>query len=460
MNIASPVHFVGISGIGMSALARVLSQRAFEVRGSSDRRTPLTDKLVAEGIAVFVGHRAENLGDARTVVVSSAIAATNPELLEAQRRGLPIVRRGSLLALLMNGRRSIAIAGTHGKTTSSAMVAAILAHAGLEPTWTVGGETVDGGINAHVGAGEWFVSESDESDRSFLELRPFASLITNIENDHVANDDEFVALTGDFERFAAQTDAAGFVCIGSDEPTAAALAAMPRAARTVTFGARGDYRLTGFASADFAQTFEVWHGEARLGPIAMPLVGEMNARNALGAIAVASEIGIPFPVAAAALAAFHGVRRRFDILTRGEPLVVVDDYAHHPTAIAATIAAARANTSGTIVVAFQPHRYTRTAYLAAGFAQALAAADRVVLTDVYAASEAPIPGVDSKLIGERLRAHGTAVEYVARIADLPAYLVREAPAGSTVLMLGAGSITDAAAELAALVRAVPAGVSS
>jgi UDP-N-acetylmuramate--alanine ligase len=460
VKLLAPVHFVGISGIGMSALARVLSQRGVAVSGSSDRRTRLTAKLEAEGISVSIGHRPGNLGGARTLVVSSAIASSNPELAEASRRGLPVLRRGALLALLLNEAKGVAIAGTHGKTTSSAMVAAILEAAKLEPTWTVGGERVESGLNARVGRGDWFVAESDESDRSFLELRPFASLITNVENDHVASDAEFASLAADFERFAAQTLADGFVCIGIDEPNAAALARKPRACRTVTFGAAGDYRYTGFSTGGFALEFRAWHGARELGAVRMPMVGEMNARNALGALAAAMEIGVPFATAAAALAEFRGVRRRFDILLRLPDLVVVDDYAHHPTAIAATIAAARANARGPLVAVFQPHRYTRTAYLAAEFADALGAADRVVLTDIYAASEPPIAGVDAGLIGERLRASGVEVDYVPHVADLPPFLLRAAAPGTTVLMLGAGTITDAAAELADLGRALPAKASA
>ncbi len=454
MTSVRSIHFIGISGIGMSALARVLAERGLTVRGSTDRRTALTDRLTSEGIAVDVGHAAANLGGADLVVVSSAIAPDNPERLEARRRGLEVVRRGTLLARLMAERKGVAIAGTHGKTTSSAMIAHVLTRSNLEPAWTVGGELVDYGVNGRDGAGPWFVAESDESDRSFLELRPFAGLITNIENDHVADDAEFDGLVGDFDRFAAQIAPEGFLCIATDDPRAAVLAGRARAARTVTFGTdRQIYAMSEVESKDFSVSFSVTRDGAPLGRIRMPLVGEMNARNALGAVAVACELGVPFEQAAGALAAFHGVRRRFEVLARTARMTVVDDYAHHPTAIAATIAAARQNAHGPLIAAFQPHRYSRTKYLSEAFAQALRGADAVFLTPVYAASEAPIEGVDAQTIGAPLARSGTPVAYVSSVADLPARLLEASPQGATVLVMGAGSITSAAAELAQAVSA-------
>jgi UDP-N-acetylmuramate--alanine ligase len=460
VNTSSPVHFIGISGIGMSALARVLKGRGVAVQGSSDRATALTDRLSAEGIGIMIGHDAANLGDAGLVVVSSAIAPGNPELRAARERGLEIVRRGTLLARLMNGKKSIAVAGTHGKTTSSAMIAHVLEYAGFAPTWTVGGELVDYGVNAKNGSGDWFVSESDESDRSFLELRPYAAVITNIENDHVASDEEFASLRSDFERFASLVSPAGFLSIAADDPNTRALQIAATGARVITFGTGAQmYRLDAFGSRDFALWFDAWHYDTRLGRIDLPLVGKMNARNALGALSVALELGVPFARAAEAFASFHGVRRRFDVLARSPRVTVIDDYAHHPTAIAATIAAARDNAHGPLIVAFQPHRYTRTKYLANAFARALEGADRVLLTPVYAASELPLDGVDARSIGVPLAASGTPVEYVDAIEDLPQRMLDAAPAGSTALLMGAGSITTAASRLAELANErTPAGV--
>ncbi len=449
MKFAGAVHFIGISGIGMSALARILLQRGVRVSGSSDRRNALTAQLAAEGAEIFIGHDARNLGAARTVVVSSAIDAGNPELAAAREAGLEIVHRGALLAQLMRERRGIAIAGTHGKTTTTAMTAAVLEAGGLDPTVVVGGERGDTGGNAREGKGAWFVAESDESDRSFLELRPEIAVVTNVENDHVHSDGEFAGLVEAFENFLAALPAHGLALIGVDEPRAAALAKVTRAARTRTFGfAESDVRARDVAYENFGSRFEVVIDGDVAGEVRLPVPGAYNVQNALAAIAAGRAAGVPFATLAAALAAFAGVRRRFQILANTPRLTVVDDYAHHPTAVAAVLAAARAQFGGEIVAVFQPHRFSRTRYLATGFARALRGADRVVLTDVYAASEAPLAGVDARTIGTPLTALGADVAYVAGVDELPAYLLANAPEGALVLMLGAGSITGAATRLA------------
>jgi UDP-N-acetylmuramate--alanine ligase len=434
----------------MSALARVLLQRGYFVTGSSDRRTELTERLVVEGAHVHVGHAATNLGSAGTVVVSSAIARDNPELVAARERDLDVVHRGALLARLMHDRRGIAIAGTHGKTTTTAMTASVLEAGGLDPTVLVGGERIDTMTNARDGKGAWLVSEADESDLSFLDLHPEIAVVTNIENDHIASDAELPRLIEAFERFVADLPSHGLALFGIDEPRTAALAARPRPSRTRTFGfaAGADVRATNARYAEFGSRFDVSFGGRDAGTVALAVPGAINVLDALPPIAIGLELGIPFETIAAALAGFRGVRRRFEILARTPRMTLVDDYAHHPTAVAATIAAARENFAGPIVVAFQPHRYTRTQYLAGEFARALAGADRVVLTDVYAASEAPLPGVDARSIGAPLVALGGTVAYVANVADLPAYLLANAPEGALVLALGAGSITNAAAALA------------
>ena len=444
------MHFVGISGIGMSALARILLQRGYRVSGSSDRATKLTERLAAEGAVVTIGHDAANLANAGTVVISSAIARDNPELLAARERGLDVVHRGALLAHLMQGRRGIAIAGTHGKTTVTAMTGCVLEAGALDPTVIVGGERIDSNSNARDGSGAWLVGEADESDLSFLDLRPEIAVVTNIENDHIGSDAELPRLISAFERFAADVPPHGLALFGADEPRAAALAERSREARTRTFGFSevAMVRATGASYADFTSRFTVVQGETALGEIRLGVPGRINVFNALAAVAIALEVGVPFVTIAAGLHAFRGVRRRFEILARSPRMTLVDDYAHHPTAVAATIAAARANFRGPLIVAFQPHRYTRTQYLAGDFARALRAADAVVLTDVYAASEVPLPGVDATAIGAPLAALGCKVDYVHAIEDLPAYLLAHAPEGALVLTLGAGSITTAANALA------------
>ncbi len=457
--IAEHVHFVGISGIGMSALARILLARGIAVSGSSDRRTALTDHLAAEGAHVAIGHAAEHVVRATTVVTSTAIDARNPEVLAAHASGVPVLHRGALLAALMAERRGIAVAGTHGKTTTTAMLARVLEAGGCDPTVVVGGERIDTRTNARNGAGPWFLSEADESDRSFLDLRPEIAIVTNIENDHIASDAEIPELVASFATFADRVPFGGCVAIGIDEPRAAALAAMTRAATTVTFGcdARADVRATNARFADFGSTCEIVVRGERVGSLVLHVPGAINVEDALAATAVGLFLEIPFATIAAALDGFVGVRRRFEILARSPRMTVVDDYAHHPTAVAATIAAARANFAGPIVVAFQPHRYTRTRYLANDFARALRGADSIVLTDVYAASEPPIPGIDATTIGAPLTRDGAAVSY-AKVEVLEDALLERSPEGALVLVLGAGSITAAAARLAAKL-AVPARTS-
>ena len=450
---AASVHFVGISGIGMSALARILLQRGVRVSGSSDRATALTAALAAEGAGISIGHSPANLGEATRVIVSSAISEENPELAAARALGLDVLRRGTLLAEMMATKRGIAISGTHGKTTTTAMAACVLEAGGIDPTVVIGGERVDTGTNARVGASEWFLGESDESDRSFLELRPEIVVLTNVENDHIDSDADLPALVAAFTAFLDRVPAYGLVLVGNDDPRARDIGKLPRAARTLTFGfGEADVVASERRFAGFGSTSRISANGSRLGELRLHVPGEINILDALPAIGIGLELGVPFETAADALAAFRGVRRRFEILASTPRMTVVEDYAHHPTAVAATIAAARGDFEGPIVVAFQPHRYSRTRYLAAAFARALRGADRIVLTDVYAASEPPLAGVSSRSIGAPLEALGGQVEYVARADELPEYLLENAPEGALVLLFGAGSITTAAARLASEVR--------
>jgi len=448
VRLSSAVHFVGISGIGMSGLARILLQRGYSVSGSSDRATSLTERLAAEGATIAIGHDAANLGAARTVIVSSAIDASNPELVAARERSLDVLKRGALLAYLMHDRRGIAVAGTHGKTTTTAMLACVLEAGALDPTVVVGGERVDTGSNARDGKGAWFVSESDESDGSFLDLQPEIAVVTNIENDHVASDAEFARMIASFETFLAGLPSHGLAFVGVDEPRAAHLARTKRAARTRTFGfGAADVRAIETVYAGFGSRSTIVVDGAVAGELHLAVPGAINVLDALPAIAIGLELGVPFATISAALAAFRGVRRRFEIVSRSPRMTVIDDYAHHPTAVAATIAAARADFGDAIVVAFQPHRYSRTQYLAGDFARALRGVHLVVLTEIYSASERPIEGVDARTIGTPLRDLGAAVEYVD-VEALPAFVLERAPQGALVLFLGAGSITSAAAALA------------
>jgi len=448
-------HFIGIGGIGMSALARIFLARGELVSGSDVRETALTRQLRNEGAEIFIGHRPENIGDARCVVLSTAIANDNPEAARARTNGCAVLRRGEMLAQLMRGARGIAIAGTHGKTTTTAMAAAILIDAQLDPTIVIGGEWLNTGTNARVGAGEWFLTEADESDGSFLELEPQFAVVTNIENDHIATAEQMVELRQHFQTFLERLPGDGLAIVGIDNPDSAQLTTSGTRARIETFGLAAGARLraTDLRFAGLGSRFTVVAEGTPVGEVELRVPGAINVVNALGAMAVGRALDVPFETSARALRGFSGVRRRFEILARSPRMTVVDDYAHHPTAVKATIEAARGYFEGPIVVAFQPHRFTRTAYLAREFAGALRGADLVFLTPVYAASEPPIPGVDERSIGEPLRSSGARVEYAAAVEDLPDLLLEHAPPGALVLMLGAGSISGVAAQLAARIGA-------
>jgi UDP-N-acetylmuramate--alanine ligase len=443
-------HFVGVGGIGMSAIARILRARGESVSGSDLGVTPLVEALRGQGVHVAIGHHARNVRNADVVVVSSAIDRRNPECVAAARLGIPVLHRGEMLAQLLAGRRAIVICGTHGKTTTTAMTHAVLRAGGIDAGLVLGG--IDGalGTNARDGTSPWFVTEADESDGSFALLESAVTVVTNIENDHLSSDEELPALVRAFAEFLEKLPDDGLAAIGIDNELSASLTAHDLRPRIVTFGLdpRATLRATEVRSAGFGSTFEVFAGDRRLGTIELRVPGSMNVQNALAALTVGNALGVPFASIATALRAFRGVRRRFDILVADERITIVDDYAHHPTAVRATIAAARQCHPGQLVVAFQPHRYTRTAYLAREFAAALQDADRVYLAPVYAASEPAIPGVSERSIGDVLSSRGARVNYAANLDELEQRLLDEVPSGAMLLMLGAGDITDVAARLA------------
>lgn len=454
--VPSTYHLVGIGGIGMSAIARLLLWRGMTVTGSDENGTDLIGALIDEGARVSIGHHASNLGAAELLVVSSAIQHDNPEYLEAQRRGVPIVLRGEMLARIIGDTPTVAVAGTHGKTTTTAMVAGIFEAAGLDPTVAVGGQPIDCAANARHGAGPWFVTESDESDGSFLRLSPRIAVVTNIENDHIVNDEQMPRLIEQFASFLAKLPSNGTAVIGIDNARSATLVERVIAAPVVTFatGMPADLQAADITYQSLRTGFTVIERGRMLGNIELKVPGIMNVQNALAAIGVARAARIPFAIIRASLEAFHGVRRRFEVVGSSSSLTVVDDYAHHPTAVAQTIAAARQYNDGPVIVAFQPHRYTRTAYLAADFARALSDADAVFLTPIYAAAETPLPGVTEALIGAPLAAAGTPVTYAA-VDELEHVIRAVAPAGTLVLMLGAGSISAAAHRFGAAIDASP-----
>jgi len=446
-------HLIGVGGIGMSAIARILIARGETVSGSDVAVTPLIEQLRREGVRIAIGHDPRNVEKARTVVVSSAIDRRNPECVAAARRGIPLLHRGEMLARLLHGRRGIAICGTHGKTTTTAMTHAVLRSGGIDAGLVLGGIDFSLDTNAYDGSAAWFVTEADESDGSFALLDPTIAIVTNIENDHLTSDDELPGLVRAFGEFLGKLPDDGLAIVGSDNPLAGSLTAHDLRAKVVTYGLDSQTVRAGPVDFEnFGSRFDAYAGDEKLGRVELRVPGAMNVQNALAALAVGHELGVPFAAIARALRAFHGVRRRFDVLARDGRMTLVDDYAHHPTAVRATIAAARRYHPGELVVAFQPHRYTRTAFLSSEFADALSGADKVYLAPVYAASEPAIPGVSERSIGDALTSTGGSVTYVARVEDLEDRILDETPAGAMVLMLGAGNITDVATRLAQRLR--------
>ncbi len=441
------IHFVGIGGIGMSGIAEVLLNLGYPVSGSDLRETEVTRRLAGLGARVGIGHHEENVARADVVVISSAVRADNPEVRAARAHDIPVIPRAEMLGELMRVKDGVAVAGSHGKTTTTTMIAVILAEAGLDPTVVIGGKARAFGSNARLGGGEILVAEADESDGSFRHLFPTVAVVTNIDREHLDHFGSEEALFAAFLDFAEKVPFYGLVVIGADNPAAARLA--PRLTkRHTSYGlAAGDWRGEILEAGATGTRFRVrvrgrLHGEAS---IRMP--GIHYAENALAALCVADFLGVPFAQAGAVLGRFEGVDRRFSLRGEAAGVLVVDDYGHHPTELAATVAAARLH-GRRLVVAFQPHRFTRTRDLLADFAPALAGADELLVTDVYAAGEPPLPGIDARALVATFPA-GAPVRHVER-SGLAAALSQVARPGDLVLCLGAGDITAVPAELLTL----------
>ena len=444
------VHLIGVGGAGMSAVAALLAARGLPVSGSDQRASALLDDLARAGVRVRVGHDAAHVADADVVVVSSAIRPTNPELVAAGERGLPVVHRSVALAALMVGRRAVAVAGAHGKSTTSAMLATVLRSAGADPDFAIGatvppppgaapGWAVGGG---HAGAGDVFVAEADESDGSFLAYRPLIAVVTNVEPDHLDHYGDAAAFEAAFEQFAARIRPGGHLVACADDAGSARLAAAVRSAggAVVTYGTdAGDVRLAWAPEGAAGRVLVTGTlGEAEL---LVPFPGVHNARNAVAAWTAAVLLEVDPHLAAAGIAAFEGTGRRFEDRGTVHGVRVVDDYAHHPTEVAALLRAARPVTKGRLLVLFQPHLYSRTAQFAREFAAALALADEVVVTDVYAAREDPVPGVSGALITDLMAGHG---RFVADRHEAARAVGASARAGDLVLTVGAGDVTELA----------------
>jgi len=449
------VHFIGIGGSGMAGIAEVLLNLGYAVSGSDLKRGPATARLAKLGAKVRAGHAAGNVKGADVTVVSSAVREDNPEVRAAREQRIPVVRRAEMLAELMRFRYGIAIAGTHGKTTTTSLVAAVLAEGGLDPTFVVGGKVKGAGTHARLGTGHFLVAEADESDASFLHLTPMMAVVTNIDADHLETyGGDFGRLRATFLEFLQRLPFYGLAVVCADDAVARAL--LPEIGRPViTYGlGEADVRATAIRASGVGSEFTVVTADGAREKLRLNLPGRHNVQNALAAIVIARELGIGFAAIRKALARFEGVGRRCEshgeIAVGGRTVLVVDDYGHHPREIAATFEALRsAYPQRRLVVAFQPHRFTRTRDLFDDFCQVLAGADALLLTEVYAAGEAPIARYDGRALARGVRERGAASPvFVETVGELPAALARVVKAGDVVLTLGAGDIGTLPALLA------------
>ena len=440
------VHFVGIGGIGMSGIAEVLLTMGYTISGSDMKLTPITERLASLGARVFEGHSAENVGDAKAIVVTSALNIANPEMAEAKRRAIPIIPRGELLAELMRLKYGIAIAGSHGKTSTTSMTASVLSEAELDPTVVVGGRVAAmGGSNARIGQSSFLVVESDESDGSFLKLAPILAIVTNIDREHLDHYKDIEAIRNAFRDFVNKVPfyGAAILCL-DDENVQQILPQVKR--RTLTYGtsAQADLTITNVKSGHFSSDWDLALRGCDLGTFRVNVPGLHNVLNATAAVAVGLELGVTADVIRRGLASYTGVDRRFQVRGESHGITIVDDYGHHPTEIRATLAAARLCNYKRVLAVFQPHRYTRTQHLMDEFAKSFHAADAVYLLDIYAASEQPIPGVTAQALADRMTAFGhRGAHYVGSIDNAVQAVVDASRAGDCVLTLGAGNVWQA-----------------
>jgi UDP-N-acetylmuramate--alanine ligase len=452
-DLSGRVHLIGIGGAGMSGIARILLARGATVSGSDAKDSRVVLALRALGARVEVGHDPGHLPDApATVVVSSAIRATNPELAAARERGLAVVHRAQALAALTAGRRLAAVTGTAGKTSTTSMLTVALQHCGLDPSFAIGGDLAASGSGAHEGSGDIFVAEADESDASFLAFSPVVAVVTNVEADHLDHYGSPEAYIAAFETFLDRIEPGGVLVACADDPGAGALArvAESRGIRVRSYGREQDRdaRLVDFRpDGTGARVVLRLDGVEHLLRLAVP--GEHMAQNALGALLAGVELGAPVDGLLAGLAAFDGVRRRFEFRGRAAGVAVYDDYAHHPSKVAAQLRAARdvVGDRGRVVVAFQPHLYSRTRDFASAFGAALGLADEVVVLEVYGAREDPEPGVSGALVADAVTLPPDRVQYVPRWSDVPAVVAAVARPGDLVITMGAGDVTVLAPEI-------------
>ena len=436
------VHFVGIGGIGMSGIAEVLLNLGYRVTGSDLAESDTTHRLQKLGAEIFLGHRAENLKEADVVVTSSAVRRDNPEVLAAQGSLIPVIPRAEMLAELMRMKYSIAVAGTHGKTTTTSMIATVLAHGGLDPTAVIGGKLNAFGSNAKLGQGDLLVAEADESDGSFLRLTPTIAIVTNIDPEHLDHYRNLEEIQTAFLEFINKVPFYGLAVLCLDQENVQAL--IPRVSkRFVTYGltTQANYRATDISFHGLSTTFRAWADDHELGQISIRMPGLHSVYNALATIAAAFELEVGFGVIHEALESFSGVQRRFQIKGEWGGVMVVDDYGHHPTEIKATLSAAKSGWERRTVVIFQPHRYTRTRDLFREFLTAFNQADVLFLTGIYAASEDPIPGVKVEDLCEGIKGHGHKdVTLVPDKSQVMEHVLPRLRPGDMVITLGAGDV--------------------
>ncbi len=440
------VHFIGIGGIGMSGIAEVLCNLKFQVSGSDLKKSRNTDRLELFGATIYEGHAAENVGDSQVCVYTSAAKDDNPEIIEARERGIPIIPRAEMLAELMSLKPyAVAVAGTHGKTSTTSMVATVLGHAGVDPTTVVGGIVDTLGSNARLGQSDWFVTEADESDRSFLMLYPTVAVVTNIDKEHMESYKGMEDVVQCFTDFINKVPFYGAAILCLDDPNVQLI--IPNIKRRrVTYGmtAQADVSAHDIVyNDDFGATFNVWRGTEILGEMTLPVPGKHNVYNALAATAVALELEVPFDTIAEAFKTFKNANRRFQFKGEEKGISVVDDYGHHPTEIVATLDAAKRGSGGKrTVVVFQPHRYSRTQELLEDFALAFNNADVLFVTDIYAASESPIEGISAEILTEKIKLYGHKnANYIGDIETATEKVLPFLQENDLVITLGAGSIT-------------------
>lgn len=444
------IHFIGIGGAGMSAIAKVLLAQGFTVTGSDISQSAAVARLSELGAKITLGHDAGNIDGAQAVVISTAIAGGNPEITAARAKSLPVFHRSDIVAELMSQRRGIAVAGAHGKTTTTSMIAVMLEKAGVDPTIIIGGDIDYLNGNAKLGHGEFLVAEADESDGSFRKLHPQIAVVTNIENDHLDYYGTMDNIRRAFVDFLANLPAdsgLAVLCFDNDEVRDVA-ASLERPFVSYALDADADYVARDIAIRGTTTTYKAFHKGELMGTVEMHVPGRHNVANSLAAVAVGIECGLSFAAIAEGLAAFHGVKRRFQTKGRVDGVWVVDDYAHHPTEIATTLRAARETKPKRLVCVFQPHRYTRTKFLQVEFGGAFGQADLLILTDVYPAGEPPIPGISGETIKEEVdRQTGQAVTYIPDKANVARYLSQIVEPGDLVMTMGAGNIYQAGEEL-------------